>query len=80
MISKMLWKKKMKSELTLPEKTSKVESRVSRAEGIITEIERMKIAQKLNLPYYTASGVRDVSKRDFLKVKRNRTQRKILIK
>jgi hypothetical protein len=45
MISKMLWKRKMKSELTLPEKTSKVESRVSRAEGIITEIERMKIAQ-----------------------------------
>jgi hypothetical protein len=40
----------MKSELTLPEKkTSKVESRVSRAEGIITEIERMKIAQKSNL-------------------------------
>jgi hypothetical protein len=60
-------KRKMKSELTLPEKkTSKVESRVSRAEGIITEIERMKIAQKLNLPYYTASGVKvDVSKRFF---------------
>jgi hypothetical protein len=37
--------KKNEVRLTLPEKTSKVESRVSRAEGIITEIERMKIAQ-----------------------------------
>jgi hypothetical protein len=59
MISKMLWKKKNEVRINASwEKTSKVESRVSRAEGIITEIERMKIAQKLNLPYYTASGVK----------------------
>jgi hypothetical protein len=29
----------------------------------------MKIAQKLNLPYYTASGVKVDVSRDFLKVK-----------
>jgi hypothetical protein len=57
-----------KSELTLPEKkASKVESRVSRAEGI-TEIERMKIAQKLNT-LYTASGVKSIV-RDFSKGER----------
>jgi hypothetical protein len=62
-------KRKMKSDLTLPAKIKgKVENRVSSAEGKIKEIERMKIAQKLNLTYYTSSGIEvDVSDRDFSK-------------
>ncbi len=60
-------KRKKKSNLPLDEKVKgKVDNRLTRMESKIKEIEGMKLAQKMKIPYYTSSGEKiDVSDIDF---------------
>ena len=60
-------KRKKKSNLPLEEKIKgKVDNRLTRMESKIKEIEGMKLAQKMKIPYYTSSGEKiDVSDIDF---------------
>lgn len=60
-------KRKAKSELPLKEKVKeKVDNRLERMESKIKELEGMKLAQKMNIPFYTSSGEKvDVSDMDF---------------
>jgi len=60
-------KRKLKSNLPLEEKVKgKVDNRLTRMESKIKEIEGMKLAQKMKIPYYTSSGEKiDVSDIDF---------------
>lgn len=60
-------KRKKKSNLPLEEKIKgKVDNRLTRMESKIKEIEGMKLAQKMKIPYYTSSGEKiDVSDMDF---------------
>jgi hypothetical protein len=62
-------KRKKKSNLSLEEKVKgKVDNRLTRMESKIKEIEGMKLAKKMKIPYYTSSGEKiDVSDIDFSK-------------